>query len=411
MPITTTIHSLNASFGYFMPSRLLFGVGQFENLGTEVARLGGRAMLVTGKQSARANGFTQRAVDLLKAKNVQVTLFEEAIPNPRADIVNRGAEIAQREGCEVIIGLGGGSPMDVAKGIAVAVPMGVDIWQVVDGQQAITRDALPIVLVPTTAGTGSEATPYAVISNPALRRKDAIMSAQVYPRVAILDPLLTVPLPPFQTASSGMDALTQAIEAYHSALASPISDLFAIEAIRLCAKSLRAAVHSPRNLEARADMLLASALAGVAIAQADTTLAHVVGEAVGAVYDTDHGASVTLTLPAVIEYNLPSRIDRYAHLAELLGENIGGLSARDAARKAPAAIRDLIHDLRLPAGLAAIGVNDAPETVLQSVMPLVLRPGLTASNPRAIDASGFETLIRASLQPQMSYWELAGEMA
>ncbi len=387
-------------FTFFFPTRLVFGQGKFSLLGEETARLGRRALLVTYPPRSLARVVAQ-AQELLARHEVEVTLFAEAAPNPTHHTVDRGAELARQAGCDVVIGLGGGSAMDVAKAIAVAAPENAGIWSIYEGRP-ISAPSLPVVAVPTTAGTGSEATFYTVISNPELRRKEGFARPQFFPKVSIIDPLLTLSLPPRITAETGMDTLTHAVEAYTSRLASPVSDLLAAEAIRLVGLYLRRAVADGGDLEARTQMLLANTLAGIAITHADTCLAHVIGEAVGAVFDTPHGLSVTLALPAVMEYNCLSNPGKYAGITRLLGAG-EGLSERDAALQSPGLVRSLIADIRLPAGLAAIGVAESDE-----VTALVNRPGMDASNPRPADAKAFELLIRGSLSPSMSYWQFGG---
>lgn len=379
------------NLSYYMPTKIIFGTGKLDVIGEEVASLGKKALLVTGKHSAKSHGFTQRVVDRLKEYRVETVVFDEIESNPSNTTVNRGGKLAQGEQCDVIIGLGGGSAMDAAKGISVVAVESHDVWDIVEGA-TIENEILPIIAIPTTAGTGSEVTPYCVISNPEIHRKDAFASPKVFPKVAILDPLLTVTLPPYHTASSGMDALAQAIEAYTSVFASPISDLFAIEAIRLAAQNLRKAVSNGEDLLARTNMLFANTLAGIAIAQADTTIAHVVGEAVGAVYNTDHGTSVALSLPAVMEHNFVSNLEKYANITRLLGEWRDTYSLREAAQKSADAISVLIKDVGLPSGLSEIGVDD-----LDPVMELVMRPGLTASNPKSVTEEDFMSIITKSL--------------
>jgi len=391
-----------ASFLYYMPTRLIFGMGTFNKLGDEVAQLGKRALLVTYADKNVAE-LTQQAIDLLKQSGVDAVVFDEVEANPAHTMINKGGEIAREEKCEVIIGLGGGSAMDTAKAISVIVNENIDIWAIVEGAP-ITKPHLPVVVVPTTAGTGSEVTQYAVVSNRQLRRKIGFAKPQFYPTVSIVDPLLTVSLPPALTASIGMDVLTHAIEAYTSRLASPISDLFAVEAIRLTAQNLRRAVQNGNDIEARRNMMLANTLAGVAITHADTCIVHVIGEVLGGIYDTGHGITMALLLPAVTEYNCVGNLEKYAHVSKLMGETVEGLSLREAAMKAPAAIRNLIKDIGLPQGLAAIGVKDD----LTNVLPLVTAPGMTDSNPRCLGAKEFELIIKGSLSPAMSYWEMGG---
>jgi alcohol dehydrogenase class IV len=385
---------------FYFPTRLVFGTGKFATLGEEVSKLGKRALLVSYPSQSLVK-VIQQAMSQLESHGVKTVLFAEATANPTNTLVDRGSELARREQCDVVIGLGGGSPMDTAKAIAVAAPEHADIWSIYEGKP-ILHESLPMVAVPTTAGTGSEATFYAVISNRELHRKEGFARSQFFPRVSIIDPQLTLSLPPRMTAETGMDTLTHAIEAYTSRLATPISDLFAAEAIRLVGKSLRQAVANGQDLDARTDMLLANTIAGIAITHADTCLAHVIGEAVGAVFNTPHGLSVSLSLPAVMEYNCLSNLVKYAGITRLLGAG-EGLSDREAALKSPSLVRDLLRDIGLPSGLEAIGVSESSE-----VTELVNRPGMDASNPRPADAAAFALLIKGSLSPAMSYWEAGG---
>ena len=390
-----------SNFNFYFPPRLIFGPGKFSTIGEEVSKLGKRALLVTYPSQSLAGAVSQ-AVSLLEQAGVSTVLFAEATANPTHTLISKGTELARREKCDVVIGLGGGSAMDTAKMIAITAPQNLDIWNVFEDGLS-PSESLPMVAVPTTAGSGSEATYYAVVSHPGLHRKEGFARPQFFAKVSIIDPLLTVTLPARMTAETGMDALTHAIEAYTSRLASPVSDLFAAEAIRLVGISLRQAVADGGDLEARTNMLMANTLAGIAITHADTCLAHVIGEAVGAVFNTGHAVSVTLSLPAVMEYNCLSNPAKYAGITRLLGGG-AGLSELEAAKKSPAMVRALIHDIGLPSGLAALGVRESEE-----VTQLVNRPGMDASNPRSADADAFEILIKGSLSPAMSYWEFGGK--
>ena len=391
-----------ANFLYYMPTRLIFGVGTFNILGEEVIRLGKKALIVTYADKNVAEQ-TQQAVDLLNQNGIDTVVFEEVEANPPHTMINKGGEIARKEKCDVVIGIGGGSAMDTAKAIAVVATENVDIWRIVEGAP-ITKTNLPLVVVPTTAGTGSEVTQYAVVSNRGLHRKIGFAKPQFYPTVSIVDPLLTVSLPPTLTASIGMDVLTHAIEAYTSRVASPVSDLFAVEAIKLTAQNLRKVVQNGKDLEARKNMMLANTLAGVAITHADTCIVHVIGEVIGGMYNTGHGITMALLLPAVTEHNCVGNLEKYAHISHMMGENVEGLSLREAAMKAPGAIRNMLKDISLPQGLAAIGVKDD----LTNVLPFVTAPGMTDSNPRQLGAKEFELIIKGSLSPAMSYWDLGG---
>jgi alcohol dehydrogenase class IV len=343
-------------YDYYFPTRMIFGTGKFDTMGEEVAVLGKRAMIVSYANNSLA-GFVEKAVALLKKNGVTSIIFNEVDVNPDRKIVNRGGELARKEKCDVIVGLGGGSPMDVAKAIAVVAVENIDIWKIYEGAP-ITQTPLPMVAIPTTAGTGSEATQFVVISNHDTHKKEGFARRQFYPTLSILDPLLTINLPPAITAATGMDVLTHGIEAYTCRAATVATDIYAIEAIQLAAQYLRRAVYWGSDIEARSKMLWANTLAGMAITQSDTSLAHVIGEAVGAVYDTPHGLSVALALPAVMEYSCIANIEKYAHITRLMGEDGDCINDREAALKSAACVRNLIFDLGLPRGLASLGVGD-----------------------------------------------------
>ena len=389
------------TFDFHLPTHLKFGRGQLSILGEEVIKLGKRAMVVTYPSKSLEEPLA-RTLESLNRKGVSTVVFDEITPNPTHISINKGSKIARQEQVDVVIGLGGGTPMDAAKMICVAAPLNKDIWEIFENDVPAT-DALTMVAIPTTAGSGSESTHYAVLSNRALNRKEGFARPQFYPKLSILDPLLTHSLSPRLTAETGMDALTHAIEAYTSKLASPISDLYAAKAIHLVGTYLRRAVNNGKDDEARSNMLLANTLAGIAITHADTCLAHVIGEAVGAVFNTGHGVTVSIALPAVMEFNCLSVEHKYASICRLLG---GGatLSDREAARHSPQMVRTMLADLDLPAGLERLGVSES-----DVVTALVNRPGTDSSNPRPADNQAFATLIKGSLSPAMSYWEAGGK--
>ncbi len=388
-------------FDFHLPTHLKFGRGLLSILGEEVVRLGRRAMVVTYPSKSLEEPLT-RTLEILNRAGVSTVVFDEITPNPTHLSINKGSKIALQEHVDVVIGFGGGTPMDTAKMISIAAPLDRDIWEIFE-MELPAVGALPMVAIPTTAGSGSESTHYAVLSNRELNRKEGFARPQFYPKLSILDPMLTYSLSPRMTAETGMDALTHAIEAFTSKLASPISDLYSAKAIQLVGTYLRRAVEDGNDHDARENMLLANTLAGIAITHADTCLAHVIGEAVGAVFNTGHGVTVSVTLPAVMEFNCLLAEDKFASVYRLLGGG-SNLNDRDAAHQSSQLVRNMVKDLGLPAGLAALGVNNS-----DLVTALVNRPGTDASNPRPADREDFATIIRGSLSPAMSYWAAGGK--
>lgn len=388
-----------ADFKFDIPTRIEFGNQVFKKLGKLCRGYGNKALVISYKDRS-LHVFVEECVFLLKAENIATCLFEEVEANPTHTLINKGAELACSEGCDFVIGLGGGSAIDTAKAVSVATVEKIDIWEIVEGKE-LTQTPLPLVAIPTTSGTGSEVTQYAVISNRELKRKEGFGKKEFYPHLSLLDPYLTVGMPSSITAATGLDALTHAIEAYTTRLANPLSDLLAEKAIQLVADNLRTAVYSGQNMQSRYNMMLASMLAGMAITHADTSLAHVIGEAIGAVFNTNHGLTVALTLPAVMEYNCFTNIDKFANISALMGEAVNHLAPRDAALLASSAVRKLIGDVNVPTCLAEMGVK-RDETVLD----LCSRPGWDATNLRSAKRADFQDLIEGSLSPELSYWKI-----
>ena len=385
-------------FLFYIPTKIEYGLNKFQEIGQFSKSFGKKALIVSYEDQSLKDALDE-CQTLLEKEEISSVVFEEVVTNPSHSLIDKGAELAKEEKCDFVIGFGGGSAIDVAKTIAVAVVEDVPIWEIVEGKE-ITKKPFPMVAVPTTSGTGSEVTQYAVISNHEKKRKEGIGKKEFYPVLSIVDPMLTVGMPPKLTAAVGLDALTHAIEGYTTRFASPVTDALAEKSIELVGKSLRKAVFDGKDLEARADMMLASMLAGMAITHADTSLAHVIGEAMGAVFNVHHGLAVTLTLPSVMEYNCFTNIEKFRKIALLLGEDIEGYSPREAAMLAPAAVRELIFDVEAPRGLAALGAAED-----EHVLDLCTRPGWDASNMRPASREDFNLLIKGSLSPEMTYWK------
>jgi len=289
-----------------------------------------------------------------------------------------------------IIGLGDGSPLDAAKAMAA----GVSVWDLIKGKAAVPP-VVSLVAVPSTAGTGSEVTPYALVSKKDSKEKFALRSPYIYPTLAILDPAVMATQTPTITAETGMDALTHAVEAMVGRSASPLSDFFAAEAIRVISKNLRTAVKTSDDRPARAGMAYGSMLAGIAITQAGTGAAHGIGQAIGGTFDTGHGATVGILLPNVMRFNTPARTEKYAYIASLLGEDTGGLSAEQAAERAVAAVQKLQADVGLPPRLQGLGVPAASKDDL--VLATRAQKGAMNNNPRQMEDTDVAALLDEAL--------------
>ena len=377
----------STEFQSYFPTRIVFGPGTVAKTGEEAARLGTKVCLVAAAGTMRQLGYLALVEKSLEESGISYEIFDEVRSNPDTDTVERGAALARRTGCDLVIGLGGGSAVDAAKAIAAAAGLNRPILDLM--RDGMPGRGLPCLALPTTAGTGAEATHISVLTIAENKRKDGLRSPHNFPATAIVDPALTLGLPPGLTASTGMDALAHAIEAYTSRTSQPYADLCAGKAIALVAKFLRRAVYRGNDLEARAGMAMASNLGGIAISQAGTAAAHGIGMTVGGVCNTDHGATVGLALPAAMAFNLPTNPEKFAEVARLLGEKVDGLSTRRAAELAVKAVRTLLADLNLPTRLGELGVT-------REVLPMLLADTRTQrvwlNNPRSVTEEQMERL-------------------
>ncbi len=391
------------------------GMGSIE----ELDAIGGEfdaelALIVTDPGLVEAGIIDNVAATL---DSLEYTVFDDVEPDP--DIGTFEAAIAEANAVDpdLVIGVGGGSAMDVAKTTSVVAEHGGDVLDYVaqpTGEgKPVPGVGIPTVAVPTTAGTGAETSPVTVISLPEEDLKVGISSRHQRPEVALLDPALSVSLPPAPTASSGMDALSHAIEAYVARPydakpapdrrserpdyngRSPITDLFAKSAIERIGDNLRTAVDNGQNLDARREMLLGSFMAGVSFTNAGLGATHAIAMAAGAIKHTPHGVTIAHALPAVMRYNATSAYDRYAEIATILGEDTSGLSRDESADLAAHAVEKLAADVGIDGGLSSLDISESDVPHLAERANQLER--LLVGNPRRIDRDALEVIIRDAL--------------
>jgi alcohol dehydrogenase class IV len=351
-----------------------------------------KVLLVTDKGLVAA-GVAARVCDVLDDANIPHALYDGALANPPARCVHAGARLYDREKCKAIVGLGGGSPMDVAKMIGVLASHGGRIDQYL-GIGKVAKDIPPLVCIPTTYGTASEVTPFAVLTNPKTQNKDPVISPKIAPRVGILDPELSVALPAFVGGPTGMDALTHALESYTNLLANPISDGLALQAIRLIGENLRLACANDHELAATENMLIASMLAGMAFSQTRLGNVHAMSHPVGAQFGVHHGLANAILLPYVMEFNLTARLGKFAIVAAALGADTTGLDEREAAQAAVDVVRDMNDDLGIPTKLGDVGVK---KNGIRPMAKAAILSGNIPVNPRKTSQSDLETIFQQAI--------------
>lgn len=374
--------------------RIVMGPGAIGQIGQEVLRLKVEKVLFVTDKGVIDAGLIKLAQEALEKSEIKHAIFDGVEPDPRYEIVGDCLDMLRSEKAGLVIGFGGGSPIDIAKAAAIMATNEGPIAEYF-GIDLIPKPGLPTIMVPTTAGTGSEVTPIAILSDEAEKLKKGIVSPYLFPSVALLDPELTLGLPPNITASTGMDALIHAIEAYTSVNATGITDILAFRAMQLLYDNIRTAYANGNNLMARSAMLEGSLLAGMAFANAGVTAVHAFAYPIGAEFHIPHGVANTLMLPHVMRFNLLGNLPKFAEISQAFGLSIEGLDDLTAAEMAVEAIERLAEDLRVPKQLAEFGITDKDVHGLAEGVMKVTR--LLANNPRVINLEDAEEVYRAAL--------------
>ncbi|MFA6413879.1 MAG: iron-containing alcohol dehydrogenase, partial [Syntrophales bacterium] len=361
--------------------KIVFGNGSFQQLPDHIRELQAKRPLIVLDKQLAATGMKEQVVELLKKSGMECQIFDKVDPEPKISLADEGAKLALKAKCDIIVGIGGGSAMDVAKAIAV---LATNKGKAVDylGLNKVPGPGLPKIMIPTTAGTGSEVTFTSVFVRPDLKKKEGMNSPFLYPDLALLDPLLTVSLPPGPTASTGIDALCHAIESYTSINASPLSELLSLEAIALIAENLRTAVHDGSNIAAREKMLLGSLYAGLGLANAGVTAVHSLSYPLGGKYGIPHGLANTVLLPHVMSFNISGAQEKFVDIAEAMGEMVDGLPLREAAYLAVEAVNSLVEDCGIQTNLEDLGISEDDFEEMAKIAMTVARP--LANNPRQV---------------------------
>jgi choline dehydrogenase len=379
-----------------VPTVVKHAPGAITCLADEIKALGSkRPMLVTDKGLVNT-GIVDEITAILKASHVDYVLFDGVVPNPAIKLVDDAAEMYKADGCDGLIGFGGGSPMDTAKSIGVVAVHGGSIldfeWAT---PQPIKKRIPPLVCVPTTAGTGSEVTLWAVITDPARKIKYNVGgTGLIAAHVALIDPRLTLGLPPRITAGTGMDALAHAVECYTCGYAQPWPDAVALWAIETIGQWLRLAYAQGHNEEARYKMSMAATLAGMSYGTESAGAAHAMSQTAGGVYNLPHGELTASLLGPVMAYNYMGEPYKYARIAQAMGENTWGLSVWEAAELAPEAVARLTADLDIPT-LPEMGI---PKEDIPMLAQLAYNDPQTVGNPRDIDVKGYEKIYRSCFE-------------
>lgn len=349
------------SFDFYFPTKMRIGAGRKKELGKIAASYGDKVLLVIDpflRGSAEHKAMTED----LRNCNVQVTEFSEIVPNPRNTSIDEGVKLCCKENCNLVVAVGGGSTIDTAKAIALTAAYGGNCWDYTERQGENVRrpvkQGLPLIAIPTTAGTGTEATLVSVINNPSEVRKCSIVNPAIYPQVAIIDPELMLTIPPELTALTGIDTFAHAFEAYICTDHNEFSDALALHSMELFSESIRRAVHDGKDVEARSQMAMACALAGAAFSNAGVCLPHALGQPLSAFTDAPHGGTLAACIPQVIEWTIPFAQDRFARVAEILGgKEVQRMNEAEKAAYLPVLLHQLYDDLNVHVSFSGYGLK------------------------------------------------------
>jgi alcohol dehydrogenase len=387
--------SMDGSFRFLPnPTEIQFGCGALASLPDRLRGLSCKKAFLVTDPGMRAAGAVERIEGLLSSAGIGLAVYDAVTPDSGSNLIDEAAARMKEAGADVVIGLGGGSALDSSKAVAA---MGTNPGSILDyaGIDKLKHKPLPVVAIPTASGTGSEVTFWSVFLDDRTKLKVAAGGVLLFPTLALCDPELTLTLPPGATAATGMDALGHAVECYTNTACQPISGALAGKAIELIGRHLRTAVLNGKDMESRYGMMLASTMAGIAMNSTRLGLAHALAMPLGSyTLRIPHGLAIAITLPVVMKFNCPSRLERYADVARALGERVDGLSQREAAASSYAAVRRLADDIGVPAGLGALGLQ---EEHIGQVAAEAIKSGNVAVNPRRTSVEDLQTLLRESI--------------
>jgi len=368
-------------FEFFFPTRIIFGVNSRQKIKGQLEKLGVKRAFVVSDKTLVKIGTVDKVLDVIKTcSGLEYQVYDEVVENPLDYIVDNGYEQAARFNADIVVGIGGGSTLDTATGIAMLLTNGGKAIDYFKGA-VIKKTSVPALLIPTTSGTGSEVNRCFVVTDPTNLFKDGIADDLMCPTLAVLDPELTVTMPQKVTAGTGIDAFTHAFEAYLSRDAHPLSDALNLHAMRLIAANIRRAYCDPVNLEARGNMLLASCIAGIGFDQVGLVLSHAMAHPLSGRFNVPHGISCAVMTPPVMEFNIPVVPEKIIEVGKILGVVMDdGLSIYDQAYDTVIAFKELMIDLNLPLTISELGVTE--EDLPALVDDAFALPGMRGRNPR-----------------------------
>jgi alcohol dehydrogenase len=385
-----------ASRPFRVPPTIHFGQNASAETGPEAKRLKATKALVFTDKILMSGGIVQPIIDSLEKAGVDVEIYDGIDAEPTLAHVQKGLELFRKKGCDILVAAGGGSPIDAAKAVSVMCTNPGKIQDYI-GLGKISTPGVPLIAIPTTAGTGSEATVYTIITDTEKDVKMLIGSPVIMPAAAIVDPLLTLKMPRSITAATGLDALIHAIEAYVSVKAQPMSDVFCLSAIRLLSEFLPQAWANPDNVEARSQTMLGALQAGIAFSNASVALVHGMSRPIGANFHVAHGISNAALLGVVMEFSLIGAPRRYADIAQAMGVCVDGLPALEGARRGAEAVRTLVKQLEVPS-LTALGVGrEKLEPLVSKMADDAIASGSPGNNPRRATKEEIINLYYAAL--------------
>ena len=371
---------ITQTYQFKVPPMIVCGPGAAKEAGSYAKGLGKKALIVTDSALEKL-GLLDDVRNALEMAGIPFAVYNKVVTEPTTDFVEEGLKVFKEVQAEFLIAVGGGSPIDAAKAIAAVATNPGKISDFA-GPNKIPRPGSPLMAIPTTAGTGSEVTQFTIITDTSRDVKMLIASPHVIPRVALVDPLLTLTMPQELTAGTGLDALTHAIEAFVSVKAQPITDTLALGAIRILAENIRPAWSNGGNIDARINMMIGAHQAGMAFSNSSVALVHGMARPIGAYFHVPHGVSNAALLSVIIEFSIPGNPKRYAALAEAMGEITEGLSVLDAAYLAADAAEKLSVDLKVPT-LKELGVEEVKfNSIVEQMAADAIASGSPGNNPR-----------------------------